>query len=119
MARVAIACQGGGSPTAFTAGVLQHLLAHDDHRIVAVSGTSGGAICAPLSPGTGCAGAGEPRQSDCWRASVSSSLSTHTTTLPVGKRFTLTGGGPIALIGRTFGHVTSPSCRKPGPVLSD
>jgi NTE family protein len=28
MARVAIACQGGGSPTAFTAGVLQHLLAH-------------------------------------------------------------------------------------------
>jgi NTE family protein len=49
MANVAIACQGGGSHTAFTAGVLQHLLAHDDHRIVAVSGTSGGAICALLS----------------------------------------------------------------------
>jgi NTE family protein len=49
MARVAIACQGGGSPTAFTPGALQHLLAHDDHRIVAVSSTSGGAICAPLA----------------------------------------------------------------------
>ena len=49
MASVAIACQGGGSHTAFTAGVLQHVLAHDDHRIVAVSGTSGGAICALLT----------------------------------------------------------------------
>jgi NTE family protein len=49
MADVAIACQGGGSHTAFTAGVLQHLLTDDDHRIVAVSGTSGGAICALLS----------------------------------------------------------------------
>ena len=29
--------------------MLQHLLAHDDHRIVAVSGTSGGAICALLA----------------------------------------------------------------------
>jgi NTE family protein len=49
MANVAIACQGGGSHTAFTAGVLQHLLAHDDHRIIALSGTSGGAICALLT----------------------------------------------------------------------
>jgi NTE family protein len=49
MANVAIACQGGGSHTAFTAGALQHLLAHDDHRIVALSGTSGGAICALLT----------------------------------------------------------------------
>ena len=49
MSSVAIACQGGGSHTAFTAGVLQHLLAQDDHRIVAVSGTSGGAICALLA----------------------------------------------------------------------
>src|SRR3954454_4534867 len=48
MASVAISCKGGGSHTAFTAGVLQHLLAHDDHRIVAVSGTSGGANCALL-----------------------------------------------------------------------
>jgi NTE family protein len=47
--RVAIACQGGGSHTAFTAGVLQHLLKHANHEIVALSGTSGGAICALLT----------------------------------------------------------------------
>jgi len=47
--RVAIACQGGGTHTAFTAGVLKHLLeqgVHESHDIVALSGTSGGAICA-------------------------------------------------------------------------
>src|SRR5689334_9361733 len=49
--RVAIACQGGGSHTAFTAGVLQGLLANlpEDTEIVALSGTSGGAICAALA----------------------------------------------------------------------
>src|SRR6185312_8031270 len=47
--RVAIACQGGGSHTAFTAGVLQHLLKHANHEVVALSGTSGGAICALLT----------------------------------------------------------------------
>ena len=49
--RVAIACQGGGSHTAFTAGVLQGLLKDlpDDAEIVALSGTSGGAICAALA----------------------------------------------------------------------
>ena len=53
--RVAIACQGGGSHTAFTAGVLKKLLgekhtrAHDDYEIVALSGTSGGSICALLA----------------------------------------------------------------------
>ena len=49
--RVAIACQGGGSHTAFTAGVLQGLLADipSDVEIVALSGTSGGAICATLA----------------------------------------------------------------------
>ena len=49
--RVAIACQGGGSHTAFTAGVLQELLVHlpDDVEVVALSGTSGGAICAALA----------------------------------------------------------------------
>jgi len=44
--RVAIACQGGGSHTAFTAGVLKTLLRekveeHHDYEIVALSGTSG------------------------------------------------------------------------------
>jgi NTE family protein len=47
---VAIACQGGGSHTAFTAGVLEivlpHLSASDDCRLVGLSGTSGGAVSA-------------------------------------------------------------------------
>ena len=49
--RVAIACQGGGSHTAFTAGVLQGLLASlpDDVDVIALTGTSGGAICASLA----------------------------------------------------------------------
>jgi NTE family protein len=49
--RVGIACQGGGSHTAFTAGVLQHLMENlpDDAEVVALSGTSGGAICATLA----------------------------------------------------------------------
>ena len=49
--RVAIACQGGGSHTAFTAGALQGLLADlpEDAEVVALSGTSGGAICATLA----------------------------------------------------------------------
>lgn len=48
---VAIACQGGGSHTAFTAGVLQELLDDfpDDCDLVALSGTSGGAACATLA----------------------------------------------------------------------
>jgi NTE family protein len=49
MRTVAIACQGGGSHTAFTGGVLQRLLADTDHRVVALSGTSGGALCALLA----------------------------------------------------------------------
>jgi NTE family protein len=49
--RVAIACQGGGSHTAFTAGVLQWLIPHlpDDVDVVAFTGTSGGAMCATLA----------------------------------------------------------------------
>lgn len=48
--RVAIACQGGGSHSAFTAGVLTRLLSEklERYEIVALSGTSGGAICALL-----------------------------------------------------------------------
>jgi len=44
--KVAIACQGGGSHTAFTAGVLKALLREwdDDHELVGISGTSGGAF---------------------------------------------------------------------------
>ena len=49
--RVAIACQGGGSHTAFTGGVLEGLLARlpEEVEIVALSGTSGGALCASLA----------------------------------------------------------------------
>src|SRR4051794_20839882 len=50
--RVAIACQGGGSHTAFTAGVLGRLLSADEldeYRVVGLSGTSGGAVCALLA----------------------------------------------------------------------
>ena len=49
--RVAIACQGGGSHTAFTAGVLETLLEawSDDRELVGLSGTSGGAINALLT----------------------------------------------------------------------
>jgi NTE family protein len=50
--RLAIACQGGGSQTAFSAGVLKKLLeegVHEKYDIVGLSGTSGGAICALLA----------------------------------------------------------------------
>jgi NTE family protein len=49
--RVGIACQGGGSHTSFTAGVLEGVLASlpDDVEVVALSGTSGGGICAALA----------------------------------------------------------------------
>jgi NTE family protein len=47
--RIAIACQGGGSHTAFTAGALKRLLSDDRYEVVALSGTSGGAICALLA----------------------------------------------------------------------
>ena len=51
MKKLYIACQGGGSHTAFTAGVLKKLLddrVHERYRLVALSGTSGGAMCAAL-----------------------------------------------------------------------
>ena len=50
--KIAIACQGGGSQTAFTAGVLKALFeegVHRDFNIVSLSGTSGGSICAALA----------------------------------------------------------------------
>ncbi|MCA1368649.1 patatin-like phospholipase family protein [Bradyrhizobium sp. BRP14] len=49
--KIAIACQGGGSHAAFAAGVLSALLApefRDRYRLLALSGTSGGAMCAAL-----------------------------------------------------------------------
>jgi NTE family protein len=50
--RVAIACQGGGSHTAFTAGVLKKFLRSEEfkrYEVVGLSGTSGGAVCALLA----------------------------------------------------------------------
>jgi len=51
---IAIACQGGGSHTAFTAGFLmgvieQEIIHPNTCDLVGLSGTSGGAICALLS----------------------------------------------------------------------
>jgi NTE family protein len=49
--KIAIACQGGGSQTAFTAGALKALFEagiKDEFEIVSISGTSGGAVCASL-----------------------------------------------------------------------
>ena len=49
--KIAIACQGGGTHTAFTAGVFKHLFEnhiHDRYRVVGLTGTSGGAVCATL-----------------------------------------------------------------------
>jgi NTE family protein len=49
--KIAIACQGGGSQTAFTAGALKALCdaqVREEFEIVSISGTSGGAICATL-----------------------------------------------------------------------
>src|SRR3954471_9227804 len=43
--RIAIACQGGGSHTAYTAGVLGRVL-ESDVDVVGLSGTSGGGLCA-------------------------------------------------------------------------
>lgn len=56
-ARVAIACQGGGAHAAYVAGALQPLLSELSERsavaeplqLVAISGTSGGAICALMA----------------------------------------------------------------------
>jgi NTE family protein len=50
--KIAIACQGGGSQTAFTAGVLSAFSKKELHlqkQIVSLSGTSGGAVCAALA----------------------------------------------------------------------
>jgi NTE family protein len=48
---VAVACQGGGSHTAFTAGVLRETLRSlpEEYEIGSLSGTSGGAMCAALA----------------------------------------------------------------------
>ena len=51
--KVAIACQGGGSKTAFTAGALRRILRDPEldrsYELVALSGTSGGALCCLLA----------------------------------------------------------------------
>jgi NTE family protein len=53
--KIAIACQGGGSQTAFTAGALKTLceartegMGKQGFDVVGISGTSGGAVCAAL-----------------------------------------------------------------------
>ena len=49
--KVAIACQGGGSQTAFTAGVLKTIFdnnIHHQYKITGLTGTSGGALDAAM-----------------------------------------------------------------------
>jgi NTE family protein len=49
--KIAIACQGGGSHAAFTAGALQAFIENnvqEAFEITSLSGTSGGAVCAAL-----------------------------------------------------------------------
>jgi NTE family protein len=49
--KIAIACQGGGAETAFTAGALHALLeagVDEEFELVSLGGTSGGAVCASL-----------------------------------------------------------------------
>ena len=49
--KIAIACQGGGSQTTFTAGALKALCEariDNELEVVGISGTSGGAVCATL-----------------------------------------------------------------------
>jgi len=47
--RIAIGCQGSRALTAFGAGALKRLLREEQHDIIGLSGTSGGAICALLT----------------------------------------------------------------------
>jgi NTE family protein len=62
---IAIACQGGGSHTAFTAGVLEHLFENwdDEYELVGISGTSGGAFNA-LAAWYGLVTGGEQKAAD-------------------------------------------------------
>lgn len=46
--KITLALQGGGTHTAYVWGVLDHLLQNEDIEIVAVSGTSGGAMVAAI-----------------------------------------------------------------------
>ena len=68
---MAIACQGGGSHTAFTAGVLKRLLGAEElagYEVVGLSGTSGGAVCALLT--WSALLEGDPAAAgSCWRTS--------------------------------------------------
>ena len=76
--RIAIACQGGGSQTAFTAGALRGLFEGgilDEYELVSISGTSGGSICATLAWYALMHGDEKPweRMYDFWRENSASS----------------------------------------------
>ena len=76
--RIAIACQGGGSHTAFTAGVLKGLLRDSPtdrpFEIAALSGTSGGAICAALAWQGLILGGGTAALEEFWSRNLADSL---------------------------------------------
>lgn len=81
--KIAIACQGGGSQTAFTAGVLSSLLkekVHEKNDIVGLSGASGGGVCAALAwygmlqSNAGDTTSAEQRLIDFWKDNTSQTL---------------------------------------------
>ena len=78
--KIALACQGGGSQTAFTAGALKALLqagVQDAFNIVTLTGTSGGAICAALAWYALRRGEPQPwaRLDEFWQANTAQTLS--------------------------------------------
>jgi NTE family protein len=112
--RVAIACQGGGSHTAFTAGVLCTLLDdwNDDYELVGISGTSGGAFNA-LAVWYGLLTDGPERASDL----VTSVWDDIAATTPTDRTTNewLTGLNRLESAGYPLPHVTP--YQFPGPEL--
>ena len=98
--RIAIACQGGGSQTAFTAGALRGLFedgALDDFELVSLSGTSGGSICATLAWYSLMLGEDRPweRLYEFWRENATSSPSEELFNRIVVESMRMTNAGRI------------------------
>ena len=105
--KIAIACQGGGSHTAFTAGVLQHFLTegvHKNYDLVGLTGTSGGAICATAALyGLTKVGQGwdEPPHKilvDFWRANAAQTLEEKLFTEMTGMYMRIAESGKVPVL---------------------
>lgn len=110
--RVAIVCQGGGSHAAFTAGVLSALFDDlpDGYRVVALSGTSGGAVCAAaawyghLAPTETPAGVLESLWTDIAASSGWERWVNQLTLLKTRLGSLSSGAGPYSSAGRDWGR---------------